>query len=60
MALSGMHRDGPTIGHVIPAALGGGDELGNLGLEHLRCNLAAGARPTPPRAAIAIPIPLED
>lgn len=54
--LSGLHPDGPTIGHVVPAASNGSDELRNLGLEHRRCNLAAGARRDPPRAWIAKPI----
>lgn len=54
--LSGLHALGPTLGHVTPAARGGSDELRNLGLEHRRCNLAAGARRDPPRAWIAKPI----
>ena len=56
MALGGMHPDGPTLGHILPMARGGGDDLGNLGLEHRRCNLAAGARADPPRAWLASPI----
>lgn len=56
MALSGMDPAGPNLGHIIPAAQGGSDEIGNLGLEHRRCNLAAGPRLTPPRAALAVPI----
>jgi len=56
LTLPGVHPDGLTLGHIIPAAQGGGDELGNLGPEHRRCNLAAGARADPPRAVIAIPI----
>jgi hypothetical protein len=56
MSLSGMHPDGPNLGHIIPASQGGTDDLANLGLEHRRCNLAAGPRLTPPRAAIATPI----
>jgi 5-methylcytosine-specific restriction endonuclease McrA len=56
MSLSGLEPDGPTLGHIIPAARGGDDSLGNLGLEHRRCNLAAGARLDPPRALIAAPI----
>jgi len=56
VGLSGLHPLGPTIGHILPAARGGGDELANLGLEHRRCNLAAGSRADPPRAAIARPI----
>lgn len=56
MTLSGLHPDGPTLGHIDPAARRGTDDLGNLGLEHRRCNLAAGARVDPPRAKIARPI----
>jgi 5-methylcytosine-specific restriction endonuclease McrA len=59
MYLGGMHPDGPTLGHIIPAAQGGTDEDANLGLEHRRCNLAAGPRPTPPRALIAHPVTIE-
>lgn len=58
LTLSGLNRLGPTIGHIIAAALGGTDALANLGLEHRMCNLAAGARRDPPRALIAKPIPL--
>lgn len=54
--LSGLLPLGPTLGHVVPAAAGGSDELRNLGLEHRRCNLAAGARRDPPRAWIAKPL----
>lgn len=57
--VDGMAPDGPTIGHVIPAADGGTDELANLRLEHRRCNLAAGDRPTPPRALIARPLEID-
>jgi 5-methylcytosine-specific restriction endonuclease McrA len=56
LRLGGLHPDGPTLGHVVPAMRGGGDELANLALEHRRCNLAAGSRLTPPRAAIVAPI----
>lgn len=59
MTLGGMQPDGPTLGHVVPMAKGGGDELGNLGLEHRRCNLAAGARSDPPRALIARPVAVD-
>lgn len=34
----------PSIGHIIPLALGGTHELANLQAEHLDCNLSAGAR----------------
>lgn len=56
VGLDGMAPDGPTIGHIVPAAEGGTDDLANLRLEHRRCNLAAGARPIPPRALIARPV----
>ena len=57
--LSGLAAMGPTVGHVIPVARGGSDELDNLALEHRACNLAGGARARSPRAAIAAPIPIE-
>jgi len=56
VTLSGLHPDGPTLGHKRPSIRGGADTLDNLGLEHRRCNLAAGARVDPPHAAIARPI----
>ena len=56
VTLSGLVADGPTLGHRTPVDAGGSDELVNLGLEHRRCNLAAGARVMPPRATIARPI----
>lgn len=56
MLLSGLHPDGPTIGHIVSRRDGGTDDPRNLGLEHRRCNLAAGARPDPPRALIARPV----
>jgi 5-methylcytosine-specific restriction endonuclease McrA len=59
MTLGGLDPDGPTLGHVTPVAQGGTDGLGNLALEHRRCNLAAGSRADPPRALIANPIPIE-
>ena len=55
IGLSGNVPDGPTLGHIVPAAQGGTDAYWNLGLEHRRCNLAAGDRLDPPRALIAIP-----
>lgn len=33
--------------------------MSNLGLEHRRCNLAAGDRLSPPAARIAQPVPIE-
>ena len=56
---SGLDPLGPTVGHVMPVARGGSDELDNLALEHRACNLAGGARARSPRAAIAAPIPIE-
>lgn len=64
LSLSGLERDGLTLGHVIPVARGGSDDDDNLRPEHRRCNLAAGAmsdaaaeaRRDPPRATIAVPI----
>lgn len=55
MTLSGMDANGPNLGHIIAANAGGSDSLDNLGLEHRRCNLAAGERRTPPRATLATP-----
>lgn len=46
---------GLTIGHVIPLSHGGSDDDANLRPEHRRCNLAAGNRPTMPRATLATP-----
>lgn len=54
--LSGLLFNGPTLGHIIPVSKGGSDRMDNLGLEHRRCNLAAGARRDPPRALIASPV----
>lgn len=56
VGLTGMVPAGPTIGHRVPGSRGGSDALGNLQLEHRRCNLAGGNRLTPPRATIARPI----
>jgi 5-methylcytosine-specific restriction endonuclease McrA len=55
VTLSGLRADGPTVGHVVPAARGGSDALDNLALEHRRCNLAASSRRDPPRALIVDP-----
>ena len=54
-----MLPDGPTLGHIIPDSKGGTDDLANLGLEHRRCNLAAGARANPPRALLANPVSVD-
>lgn len=56
---NGLHPDGPTIGHIVPASLGGSDAPWNLGLEHRRCNLAAGDRVAPPRARLAVPVEID-
>lgn len=56
VTMSGLMPDGPTLGHIIPRSKGGTDALGNLGIEHRRCNLAASDRRDPPRALIAVPI----
>ena len=56
LALSGLHADGLTLGHIVPASRGGSDAPENLGPEHRRCNLAASDRRDPPKASIAIPI----
>src|SRR5262245_55685586 len=53
--LSGLHPEGLTVGHILPISKGGDDRYGNLGREHRRCNLAAGNRIVPPKAAIASP-----
>lgn len=52
---SPMGPFGLTIGHVIPLSHGGSDDDANLRPEHRRCNLAAGNRPTMPRATLATP-----
>lgn len=44
-----------TIGHVIPLSQGGTDDPRNLGPEHRRCNLSAGARPDRPSAKVVRP-----
>lgn len=59
MGLSGMDPRGPNLGHIQPAARSGTDTLANLGLEHRRCNIAAGARLDSPHALIARPVGIE-
>lgn len=54
-ALSGMHPRGGTVGHAIPLARGGTDELSNLRAEHRACNLVAGAREDDPAPTTAEP-----
>lgn len=58
VGVNGLHPDGATIGHRVPAAHGGTDDPSNLRLEHRRCNLAAGARTSSPRARIVGPVAL--
>jgi len=45
-----------SIGHVYPLSLGGSDALANLRLEHLVCNVHAGATPRPVATLIPIPV----
>ena len=42
--LSGMHRDGPTVDHIIPVSHGGTDEPHNVALAHRACNIKRGNR----------------
>ena len=56
VTLSGLHPYGATVGHITPVSAGGTDAYENLALEHRRCNLGAGARVAPPKAAIAEPM----
>lgn len=44
MKLSGLARFGPTIDHVVPLVLGGGDTPANVQLAHRTCNSRKGAR----------------
>src|SRR4026208_68150 len=55
MALRGMDPAGPTVGHRVPVAAGGGGGVDNLRLEHRRCNLAANKRYVPDRANVVKP-----
>lgn len=48
-ALSGRHRDGPTVDHVLPRAQGGTNSRANLRLAHLRCNSARPGQERPRR-----------
>lgn len=54
-ALSPMAPGGLTIGHKVPASLGGSDDDANLGPEHRSCNLAAGVGDVSPVASLAVP-----
>lgn len=42
-SLSGLHPDGPTIDHIVPAINGGTDDWSNLQPAHRRCNLSKGS-----------------
>jgi 5-methylcytosine-specific restriction endonuclease McrA len=44
MGLSGDHRMGPTIDHLIPVSKGGADVPENVALAHRSCNCARGNR----------------
>lgn len=45
LELSGRHPDGPTVDHVISAAMGGDvSDISNLRLAHQRCNRAKGTK----------------
>lgn len=46
MSLSGDHKQGPTIDHLIPLADGGDDVASNVALAHRSCNCARGSRGT--------------
>jgi 5-methylcytosine-specific restriction endonuclease McrA len=46
-----------TVDHLVPAALGGGDDLANLAAAHVPCNSAKGARLPLPRSRVATPRP---
>ncbi len=56
---NGRLPSGPTIGHVVPVSKGGTDDLRNLRIEHLRCNVVAGARPDSPRGPLAVPLEIQ-
>ena len=43
--LSGRHRWGPTIDHVVPLSRGGLHCYANVRAAHLRCNASRGDRP---------------
>lgn len=38
-------QDSPTIDHVLPRCIGGGNGLANLLLKHRSCNMESGSRP---------------
>lgn len=52
------HVDGATsVDHLIPAHLGGTDDLANLAAAHVSCNSRKGARLALPVSRVAIPRP---
>lgn len=46
-----------TVDHLIPAHLGGSDDLSNLAAAHLGCNARKGAKVALPRSRLAVPHP---
>ncbi len=44
IGLSGSHRNGPTIEHILPVSKGGTNEPENLALAHRSCNVSRGNR----------------
>jgi len=44
MGLSGDHKHGPTIDHLVPISKGGADVESNVALAHRSCNCARGNR----------------
>lgn len=45
MGLSGRHKDGPTLEHLIPVSRGGHPTaISNLGVSHRRCNTSRGGK----------------
>lgn len=46
MSLSGDHKQGPTIDHLVPISKGGEDVESNVALAHRSCNCARGNRGT--------------
>lgn len=51
------HQGATTVDHLVPAHLGGGDDLGNLAAAHHVCNSAKGAKVPLPRSRLAVPVP---
>lgn len=39
LSLSGLHKMGPTIDHILPVSMGGTNEIANLNLAHRICNV---------------------